>query len=74
VIERPPFRGNSFAPGDTDVVAEFKVDSVRLPHGAQMWRLSKDAIETLVATFDADSSTWVPAAVAAFGLKGGSRA
>ena len=47
VIERPPFRGNGFAPGDTDVVAEFKVDSVRLPHGAQMWRLARDGTETL---------------------------
>ena len=61
VVERAPFRGNGFAPGDTDVVAEFKVDSVRLPHGAQMWRLAKDATETLVATFDADAVRWVPA-------------
>jgi hypothetical protein len=59
VVERAPFRGNGFAPGDTDVVAEFKVDSVRLPHGAQMWRLAKDATETLVATFDADATRWV---------------
>jgi hypothetical protein len=41
------------------VVSEFKVDSVRLPHGAQMWRLAKDGSETLVATFDADSARWV---------------
>jgi hypothetical protein len=61
VIERPPFRGNGFAPGDTDVVAEFKVDSVRLPHGAQMWRLTKDGTETLVATFDADLTRWTHA-------------
>jgi hypothetical protein len=61
VVERAPFRGNGFAPGDTDVVAEFKVDSVRLPHGAQMWRLAKDATESLVATFDADAVRWVPA-------------
>jgi len=61
VVERAPFRGNGFAPGDTDVVAEFKVDSVRLPHGAQMWRLSKDGTETLVATFDADLTRWLPA-------------
>jgi hypothetical protein len=62
VIERPPFRGNGFAPGDTDVIAEFKVDSVRLPHGAQIWRLDRVAPEVLVATFDADSGRWVPAA------------
>jgi hypothetical protein len=59
VIERAPFRGNGFAPGDTDVVAEFKVDSVRLPHGAQMWRLTREGSETLVASFDADSGRWV---------------
>jgi hypothetical protein len=60
VIERAPFRGNGFAPGDSDViVAEFKVDSVRLPHGAQMWRLTRDGTENLVASFDADSGRWV---------------
>ena len=59
VIERPPFRGNGFAPGDLDVIAEFKVDSVRLPHGAQMLKLTNDGTETLVATFDADTGRWV---------------
>ncbi len=59
VIEGPPFRGNGFAPGDSEVVAEFKVDSVRLPHGAQMWRLDKEGNETLVATFDADVGRWL---------------
>ena len=40
VIERAPFRGNGFAPSETsDVIAEFKVDSVRLPHGAELWRI-----------------------------------
>jgi SseB protein N-terminal domain len=63
VIERPPFRGNGFAPGDGDVVAEFKVDSVRLPHGAQIWRLAKDSTETLVATFDADTLRWTAPSV-----------
>ena len=43
VIERAPFRGNGFAPSETsDVVAEFKVDSARLPHGAQLWRVNSD--------------------------------
>lgn len=59
VIERPPFRGNGFAPGDSsDVVAEFKVDSARLPHGAQLWLLSADGTETLVAVLDADRPVW----------------
>jgi hypothetical protein len=59
VIERAPFRGNGFAPSETaDVVAEFKVDSTRLPHGAQLWRVTSDAEETLIALFDADTSRW----------------
>lgn len=59
VIERPPFRGNGFAPGDSgDVVAEFKVDSVRLPHGAQLWRIGADGTERLAATLDADGPQW----------------
>ncbi|GIE57596.1 SseB family protein [Actinoplanes octamycinicus] len=59
VIERPPFRGNGFAPGEgRDVIAEFKVDSVRLPHGAQLWRIDADGNERMVAIFDADGPLW----------------
>ncbi|WP_018908728.1 SseB family protein [Salinispora arenicola] len=59
VIERPPFRGNGFAPGESsDVVAEFKVDSARLPHGAQLWRIGADGTERMVATLDADETVW----------------
>ncbi|WP_240669929.1 SseB family protein [Actinoplanes solisilvae] len=59
VIERPPFRGNGFAPGEgRDVIAEFKVDSVRLPHGAQLWRIDADGHERMVAIFDNDGPLW----------------
>ncbi|HET6212041.1 MAG TPA: SseB family protein [Micromonosporaceae bacterium] len=59
VIERAPFRGNGFAPGDSsDIVAEFKVDSARLPHGAQLWRVTAEGAETLVALLDADGPQW----------------
>jgi hypothetical protein len=59
VVERAPFRGNGFAPGESgEVIAEFKVDSARLPHGAQMWRMTRDAGETLVALLDADKPRW----------------
>jgi hypothetical protein len=61
VIERPPFRGNGFAPGEgRDVIAEFKVDSVRLPHGAQLWRMDADGSERMVAILDADAPAWRP--------------
>ncbi|MCY1137389.1 SseB family protein [Actinoplanes sp. Pm04-4] len=59
VIERAPFRGNGFAPGEgRDVIAEFKVDSVRLPHGAQLWRIDADGAERMVAIFDNDGPIW----------------
>ncbi|BCJ52860.1 hypothetical protein Asp14428_43350 [Actinoplanes sp. NBRC 14428] len=59
VIERSPFRGNGFAPGEgKDVIAEFKVDSVRLPHGAELWRLDADGGEQMIATFDCDAPVW----------------
>ncbi|SFF59029.1 SseB protein N-terminal domain-containing protein [Actinoplanes philippinensis] len=59
VIERPPFRGNGFAPGEgRDVIAEFKVDSVRLPHGAQLWSIDADGNERMMAIFDADGPKW----------------
>jgi hypothetical protein len=59
VIERAPFRGNGFAPGEgKDVIAEFKVDSVRLPHGAQLWRIEADGSEHMLAIFDNDGPQW----------------
>jgi hypothetical protein len=61
MIERAPFRGNGFAPAeDGQVIAEFKVDSIRLPHGAQMWRLTSEGRKTLIAMFDADEGLWRP--------------
>nr|WP_307248875.1 SseB family protein [Catenuloplanes indicus] len=59
VIERPPFRGNGFAPGDSsDVIAEFKVDSVRLPHGSELWIMDRSGRQTLLALLDTDAMTW----------------
>lgn len=59
VIERAPFRGDGRAPSETgDAITEFKVDSVRLPHGAQLWRLNADGDERLVALLDADGPRW----------------
>jgi SseB protein N-terminal domain len=59
VIERAPFRGNGFAPSEgRDVIAEFKVDSVRLPHGSQLWRFDTAGHELLVAVLDADGPRW----------------
>jgi hypothetical protein len=59
VVERAPFRGNGFAPGEgSDLIAEFKVDSARLPHGAELWRIGADGTERLVAMLDSDATAW----------------
>jgi Family of unknown function (DUF6301) len=58
VIERPPFMGNGFAPGKEYAIPEWKVDSVRLPHGAEMWRIEAGGEQVLVAAYDADSRSW----------------
>lgn len=60
VVEAPPFRGDGFAPSEdpNSHIPEYKVDSARLPHGAQMIRLSADGAVGHVATFDADTRSW----------------
>ncbi|WP_407924540.1 SseB family protein [Catellatospora vulcania] len=60
VIERAPFRGNGFAPGEsTEIIAEFKVDSARLPHGARLLRVDAEGKEEMVAVLDADGPRWL---------------
>jgi hypothetical protein len=59
VIERAPFQGAGFAPGSAGTIREYKVDSARLPHGAEMSYLSRDGSELLVATYDPDRLEWV---------------
>jgi len=59
VVEHPPFDGTGFAPGTGTPVPEFKVDSQRVPHGAEIYRLERSGRRTLVALFDADFERWV---------------
>src|SRR5262245_31125216 len=60
VIERAPFRGNGFAPGESkEIIAEFKVDSARLPHGTRLIKLRADGEEFNTAVLDADGQRWV---------------
>jgi hypothetical protein len=59
VIEQPPFRGDGFAAGSGGTIREFKVDSVRLPHGAEMYYLARDRTERFVAVYDPDRLTWL---------------
>jgi hypothetical protein len=60
IVEPPPFAGDGFAPGtDGRRIPEYKVDSVRLPHGARMFRLTASGHSVDVATYDADLREWI---------------
>ncbi|MFA1545817.1 SseB family protein [Actinomadura chokoriensis] len=59
VIERAPFPGSGYAPGDGPAIPEFKIESQRLPHGAELYRLDVRGAETLVAAYDADLRRWL---------------
>ncbi|WP_242904660.1 SseB family protein [Actinomadura terrae] len=59
VIERPPFLGTGFAPGSAGSIREYKVDSVRLPYGAEMYYLGHDRSERFVAMYDPDRLAWL---------------
>ncbi|WP_157963949.1 TY-Chap domain-containing protein [Actinocorallia populi] len=59
VVEHPPFDGTGFAPGTGLAIPEFKVDSQRLPHGAEIYRFDRSGRCALVALFDADGTRWV---------------
>lgn len=69
VIEGPPFEGNGYAPNDSaipdyPVIPEYKVDSVLLPHGSEIYRIGREGGETLHASYDADGGRWIPVAEA----------
>ncbi|WP_433473798.1 SseB family protein [Spirillospora sp. CA-142024] len=59
VVERPPFLGSGFAPGSAGSIREYKVDSVRLPYGAEMYYLARDRSERFIAMYDPDRLAWL---------------
>lgn len=72
IVEPPPFVGNGYASNpDGRRIPEFKVDSVRLPHGARIYQLTAAGQSSEIASFDADRREWirseVPAAVPSWG-------
>ncbi|MFB4317925.1 SseB family protein [Actinomadura sp. 21ATH] len=60
VIEKAPFPGSGYAPGEGPPIPEFKIVSQRLPHGAEMYRIRRSGREELVAGYDADRRQWLP--------------
>ncbi|WP_198587164.1 SseB family protein [Glycomyces xiaoerkulensis] len=62
IVEPGPFRGDGFAASETadDRIPEFKIDSLRLPHGAGILRIDSRGEVTDVAVYDADTREWAP--------------
>jgi hypothetical protein len=58
VVEPAPFGGDGFAPGSAGTIREYKVDSMRLPHGSEMYAIGSDGSERFVARYDADRQSW----------------
>jgi hypothetical protein len=58
VVEPPPFGGDGFAPGSAGSIREYKIDSMRLPHGSEMYAIGRDGSERFVARYDADRLVW----------------
>jgi hypothetical protein len=59
VLERAPFLGTGFASGSGGTIREYKVDSARLPYGAELYYLGRDRTERFVAMYDPDRLAWV---------------
>ncbi|WP_248961051.1 SseB family protein [Sphaerisporangium perillae] len=59
VIEEPPFIGMGLAPNVDQVIREYKVDGVGLPHGAEIWELTDAGIERRRAVYDGDRERWM---------------
>jgi len=59
VIEEPPFVGTGFVPNVDQVIREFKVDGIALPHRSEIVELDIAGTETRRAVWDGDRRTWM---------------
>jgi SseB protein N-terminal domain len=59
LIEEPPFVGLGFAPGADQVIREYKVDGVGLPHGAEICELTAAGSTEPRAVLDFDLGQWL---------------
>lgn len=59
VVEEAPFVGTGFAPSVDQPVQEYKVDALRLPHGAEVYRVDPSGDEQRIALHDADLGRWL---------------
>jgi hypothetical protein len=59
LIEEPPFGGLGFVPNPDQVVREYKVDGVGLPHGAEICELTAAGTTEPRAVLDVDIGQWL---------------
>ena len=59
VIEEPPFVGLGLVPNVDQVIREYRVDGVGLPHGAEIWELATTGVEHRRAVYDGDLDRWM---------------
>jgi hypothetical protein len=59
LVEEPPFVGTGFAPQVDQLVREYLVHGVVLPHGAEVWELDAEGLFSRHMVFDGDRETWV---------------
>lgn len=59
VVEHPPFSGTGHVSGSRLSICEYKIDSIRLPHQAEMWRVTDTGEHHFVAVYDADEQRWL---------------
>ncbi|MFC7380817.1 SseB family protein [Sphaerisporangium rhizosphaerae] len=59
LIEEPPFVGLGLAPNVDQVIREYKVDGVGLPHGAEIWELTDAGVQHRRAVYDGDLERWL---------------
>lgn len=59
VIEEPPFVGTGFVPNVDQVIREYKVDGIGLPHRSEIVEVTIEGNELRRAVWDGDRRTWM---------------
>jgi hypothetical protein len=59
VIEEPPFVGMGLVPNVDQLIREYKIDGVRLPHASEIVELTDAGTERRRAIFDGDGGRWL---------------
>ncbi|NUS05494.1 MAG: SseB family protein [Nonomuraea sp.] len=59
VVEEPPFVGMGLVPNVDQIIREYKIYGVGLPHGAEIWELTFEGTEHRRALYHGDLRRWL---------------